>query len=106
MAAATWTPHAALADACGMVRSVFIRAALDCPGAFALPEPKNGVVLLGEMAARLMAGVQAAQPCIVTGWPLGRKGRMHCVTTALFDSQGACCAMARATWVAVDAVSR
>ncbi len=84
-----------------MVRSEFLWAALDCPGAFALPEPEKGVVLLGEMAARLTAAVKVAAPCIVIGWPLGQEGRQHYSATALFDRSGTCCAMARATWLEV-----
>ncbi len=101
MVAALWTPHSTLADAEGTVRSEFLWAALDCPGAFAFPEPQKGVALLGEMAARLTAAVQPAEPCIVIGWPLGGKGRLHYSGTALFDNKGRCCAMARATWVEV-----
>lgn len=101
MVAAPWSPYLALADHEGMVRSEFVWAALDCPGAFAFPEPESGVVLLGEMAARLIARVRADDACNVVGWPLGRKGRIHYVATALFDSSGRCCAMARASWVEV-----
>ena len=101
MVAAPWTPHIALADQDGLVRSEFIWAALDCPGAYAFPEPEKGVALLGEMATRQIAALSAAEPCIVVGWALGRKGRIHCVTTALFNSSGRCCAMARASWVEI-----
>ncbi len=104
MVAATWIPHAALADADGTVRSEFLWAALDCPGAFAFPEPVKGVALMGEMAAQLTAAIQPGDPCIVIGWPLGGKGRLHYSGTALFDSEGRCCALARATWVEVAAI--
>ncbi len=104
MVAAPWKPHSTLADHNGMVRSEFVWAALDCPGAFTFPEPEKGVALLGEMAARLTTAVRAAEPCVVVGWSLGRKGRLHFSATALFDRRGTCCAMARATWVEVDAM--
>ena len=102
MVAAPWTPHAALADADGAVCSEFLWAALDCPGAFAFPAPEKGVVLLGEMAGQLTAPVAAGEACIVIGWPLGKKSRLHFAGTALFDSKGRCCARARSTWVEVE----
>ncbi len=103
MVAAPWTPHPSLASKDGLVRSEFLWAALDCPGAFAFPEPDRGVALLGEMMAHLTAAVPADSACVVIGWPLGRKGRMHYSATALFDDRGNCCAMARATWLEVAA---
>jgi hypothetical protein len=103
MVAAPWTPHPSLADTEGRVRSEFVWAALDCPGAFVFPEPPQGVVLLGEMTARLIAPMPAAAPGIVIGWPLDRAGRKHFSATALFDDTGRCCAMARATWLEVAA---
>ncbi len=101
MVAAPWIPHAALADRDGRVGSEFLWAALDCPGAFTFPEPEQGVVLLGEMAAMVKTSVYAATPCMVIGWPLGQEGRKHFSATALFNAEGDCCGMARATWLEV-----
>ena len=39
MVAAAWVPDASLADSSGWLAPEFIWAALDCPGAYAFPEP-------------------------------------------------------------------
>src|SRR5210317_1327802 len=50
MVAAAWIPDDGLSDSSGNVAAEFIWAALDCPGAYAFPEPDEGAILLGELA--------------------------------------------------------
>ncbi len=99
--AAPWTPNASLADANGAVRPEFIWAALDCPGAWALfDEPNEGrPVVLGRMAALLLAPVAHGERYVAIGWPLGEDGRKLYSGTALFSEAGDLCGVARATWV-------
>jgi hypothetical protein len=101
--AAPWTPDASLADITGAVRTEFLWAALDCPGAFSFEWPSDGSVLLGEMTARIDRAARAAAKHVVIGWELGRRGRKHHTGTALFDAAGICIAKARATWLEVPA---
>ncbi len=98
--AAPWTPDASLADANGTVRPEFVWAALDCPGWFAFftELPKRPVVL-GRLAAKLIAPVRPGERCVVIGWPLGEDGRKLYSGTALFSHDGELRAFARATWV-------
>jgi hypothetical protein len=101
--AAPWTPYLSLADEDGLVRPEFVWAALDDPGAWSLwTEPNEGrPVVLGRMAAKLLAPVRAGERCVVTGWPLGEDGRKLYSGTALFSADGDLRAFARATWVRI-----
>jgi hypothetical protein len=98
--AAPWTPDASLIGADGTVRPEFVWAALDCPGAWALfeelPDPP---IVLGRLAAKLIAPVRGGEPCVVIGWPLGEEGRKLYAGSAIFSAEGELRAFARATWV-------
>ena len=99
--AAPWTPHPSFADADGTVRPEIVWASLDDAGAWVLMrDPSKGPpVLLGRLAARLLAPVRGGEPCVVIGWPLGEAGRRLYSGTALFSADGEPLAFARATWV-------
>lgn len=101
MVAATWIPDETLRDASGFVAPEYIWAALDCPGAYAFPEPQNGAILLGELAVSIKAPVSAGEKCVLIGWEIGRRGRKHYTGTALFGESGSCRAVAYATWFEV-----
>lgn len=101
MVAAAWVPDASLADSTGRLAPEFIWAALDCPGAYAFPEPSKGAILLGELAVSIKRPVNTGERCVLTGWETGRDGRKHFTGTALFDNDGRCAAFARATWFEV-----
>ncbi len=101
--AAPWRPDASLDDGQGHVRPEFIWAALDCPGYFATCNPR--IALLGEFAANVDRVPEIDEACVVIGWPIGVDGRKHHAGTALFDSSGARCAVAIATWIELKSVS-
>jgi hypothetical protein len=102
--AAPWTPGSALADEGGDVRREFVWAALDCPGAWSLFDGSgiDRAVVLGRLAARLLAPVRPGERCVIVGWPLGEDGRKLYAGTALFDEGGDLRALARATWIKID----
>ena len=99
--AAPWTPGASLTDEDGTVRPEFMWAALDDAGAWALiRNPSEGPpVVLGQLAAKLLAPVRGGERCVVIGWPLGEDGRKLYSGTALLSGGGELRAFARATWV-------
>lgn len=101
MVAAPWTPHASLADDNGNVRKEFIWAALDCPGAFAFPQPEGRAVVLGELAVSIRGPVRAGEPHIVIAWDMGHEGRKHWAGSAVYTAKGDCRAVANATWIEV-----
>ena len=103
MVAAAWIPDATLEDSTGFVAPEFIWAALDCPGAYAFPEPPDGAILLGELAVSVMGSVKAGEKCVLTGWEIDRQGRKHYTGTALFGESGSCRAVGYATWFEVPA---
>jgi hypothetical protein len=99
--ACTWTPDASLEDESGLTAPEFIWAALDCPGAFAFPQPKGLAVVLGELSVDIQAPVPIGERCVVTGWPISHQGRKHHTGTALFDASGARLAIGLATWIEI-----
>ena len=103
MVAAAWIPDATLVDSSGFVAPEFIWAALDCPGAYAFPEPPDGAILLGELAVSVTGSVKAGEKCVLTGWEVNRQGRKHYTGTALFGESGSCRAVGYATWFEVPA---
>jgi hypothetical protein len=103
MVAAAWIPDESLADASGLVAPEFIWAALDCPGAYSFPEPRQAALLLGELAVSIKGTVSVGERCVLIGWEVDRQGRKHFTGTALFGESGSGCAVAYATWFEVPA---
>jgi hypothetical protein len=100
--AAPWTPHSSLAESGGAVRSEFLWAALDCPGAFATTAAiKEAPAVLGELCASVVGGLNAGEECIVVAWPLEIQGRKRFAGTAIFTADGRPVAYAKAIWIEV-----
>ena len=102
LVAAPWVPHASIAED-GRVRSVFLWAALDCPGVFApgVIQGRDRLLLLGRIAGQVDAVPASGEPCIVVGWKIATEGRKTHVGTAVFSRSGEPYARARGTWVAL-----
>jgi hypothetical protein len=100
MVAGVWTPHAAFADAEGLIPVEVVWAALDCPGYFAWVEKagRHGA-LLGTMTGEVIRRPTAGEPCIVVAWPLAREGRKELAGVALYDADGALMARGRQVWI-------
>jgi len=105
MVAAAWIPDESLADVSGLVAPEYMWAALDCPGAYAFPEPPEGALLLGELAVAIKGTVSAGEHCVLIGWEIDRQGRKHFTGTALFGESGSCRAAGYATWFEVPAAA-
>ena len=101
MVAATWIPDDSLLDSSGKVATEYLWAVLDCPGAYAFPEPETGAILLGELAVAIHGSVSPGEKCVLIGWEISNEGRKHYTGTALFDASGACLAVGYATWFEV-----
>ncbi len=86
-----------------LVGERFAWAALDCPGGWAVqPDGSRGISVLGRLTARVDAAPQAADECVVVGWPLGQAdGRRLHAGTALFRD-GELLALGRAVWFTMD----
>jgi hypothetical protein len=96
--AAVWKPDDSLLDREGAVHPQFVWAALDCPGYWAVAGTA-GIAVLGRFIATLHAERFAAEPVIVTGWPIRSEGRKHDSGTAIHAADGRLLAAAHATWI-------
>lgn len=101
MVAATWIPDDSLLDSSDKVATEYLWSVLDCPGAYAFPEPETGAILLGELAVAIHGTVSPGERCVLIGWEISREGRKHYTGTALFGESGACRAVGYATWFEV-----
>lgn len=98
--ACVWTPHAAFADADGLVPTEVIWAALDCPGFFSwvVKEGRHGA-LLGTMTGEVLRRPMAGEATLVTAWPLTREGRKETAGVALFSADGELLARGHQVWI-------
>jgi hypothetical protein len=101
LVAAPWTPDPSVADATGRVPAEIVWAALDCPGYFGAARPGTPDALLGRMAAVLTGTVSVGEPCVVTGWGLGGKGRKLLSGTALHGADGRLIGWSRQVWITI-----
>ncbi|TDD19220.1 hypothetical protein E1218_24495 [Kribbella turkmenica] len=100
--ACTWTPAADLATGGdGLVDAVFLWAALDCPGGWAI-DLEGRPSVLGRLTACIDARPQVGEACVVVGRYVGEDGRKTFTASTLYDADGRVLARARHTWIAVD----
>ena len=92
--AAPWTPPGA-----GPVDQLLVWAALDCPSGWAVDEFSREGVLLGRLAADVVAPVEGGEPHVVLGWPVSADGRKRFAGSAVFAAGGELRAYARSTWL-------
>ena len=83
----------------GDVPPELVWAALDCPSGWAVDEFQREGVLLGRLAARVVAPVRGGTPHVVVGWGTGVDGRKRHAGSAVFTAEGELCAYARSTWL-------
>lgn len=104
MVASPWVPDASLGDESNRVRSEFLWAALDCTSGFAvMPAPQGKAMVLGELGVRIDRDLVVGEKCVALGWPLAFDGRKRHCGSAIFSGSGDLVAIARATWIEVDA---
>jgi len=97
--ACTWVPDGSLVGDDGLVAPEFVWAALDCPGAFSIPQREEGAVVLGELAVSLTGGVRVGEPCVLVAWQAAHEGRKHRTVTVLYSESGECRGLGEATWI-------
>ena len=102
MVAAAWIPDESLRGPSGYVATEFLWAVLDCPGAYAFPEPASSDLLLGELTVSINGTVQVGEKCVLTAWEISHEGRKHFTGTALFGESGVLLAVGYATWFEVS----
>ena len=92
LVAAPWTAPADVSD-------LLVWAALDCPSGWAVDEFSRSGVLLGRLAARVVAPVVGGEQYVVAGWPVGADGRKRFAGSAVYGADGSVRAFARSTWL-------
>jgi hypothetical protein len=100
--AVPWTPSDDLADADGTIRTEFTWAALDCP-TFGPVLGAGATAVLGRIAVDVRGPVTIGHRYVVTSWLIARDGRKFHTAGALSSDMGGALAVARATWIEVDA---
>ncbi len=103
--AAPFVPDASLVSGPGdAIAPEFVWAALDCPSAApAMIEVQAAV--LGRLAVEQYGPVEVGYRYIVTSWLVQRDGRKFHTAAALCTDMGNVQAVARATWIEVDAAA-
>ena len=98
--AGTWRPGRDLVDErTSQVGTLWVLAALDCPGAFAFITGGDRAGLLGRIVfERYAEVVEPDVDHVVTGWRIGSDGRKMFAGTALHTPDGRLLAAAKATW--------
>ncbi|MFI7065878.1 hypothetical protein ACIBL3_33105 [Kribbella sp. NPDC050124] len=100
--ACTWKPATDLATGeDDLVDAVFVWAALDCPGGWAI-DLEGRPSVLGQLTACIDARPRVGEACVALGRYLGEDGRKTFTASTLYDADGRILARARHTWIAVD----
>jgi hypothetical protein len=102
LVADVWSPDQWLTDGSGEVRSEFVWAALDCPGAFGALNHSGAdspAFVLGKLEVHQLTPVIVGEPYVVVGWRIAIAGRKLAAGSALFTATGQAAAIARAMWI-------
>jgi hypothetical protein len=100
--ASPWCADESLPGENGDLLPEIVWAALDCPGAWAtMREATADPVVLGRMAAHLVAPVPVGATLVSYGWQMGSEGRKAYAGTAVADDRGRVLGYARQVWIAV-----
>lgn len=106
--AAPWIPDVSLQSGSGdgTIDPVFIWSALDCTSAFPmLPAGDGKALVLGQMAVKIYCDVKVGERCVMLGWPISQDGKKHFSASAVIGENGSVAAVAKATWIEVNATS-
>lgn len=83
--------------------SVYVWAALDCPGAFAIIAAEGATAILtAALTVEILAPVPRDAQTVVVGRVDGRDGRKIRASTALWSADGRLLAHARQLWIETD----
>lgn len=102
LVASPWAAPADLRTAGEHLPTPIVWAALDCPGAWVgARDITLDPVVLGRMAARIVAPLSSEGVYVSYAWSLGEDGRKSFAGTAVADEAGRVLAYARQTWIRV-----
>jgi len=98
--ACTWTPKIEFSATTDFVSPEFAWAALDCPGAYALPTPN--MVMLGRITASLCGRIRLLEPHVVCARLSKQLGPRFFTDSAIYTASGELRAMAHSIWFEVS----
>ncbi len=102
LVASPWSAPDDVGPADGSLAPEIVWAALDCPGAWVSARDMSiEPIVLGRMAARILAPLPIDGSYVSYAWALGDEGRKSFSGTAVADEHGRVLAYARQTWVAL-----
>lgn len=101
--AATWSPDPSMSNDGDAVRVAAVWAALDCPGGWAGELSEARPAVLGRLAVDLRRTPVVGEQLVLLGWPLEDHPKKFLSGSAVLDADGAVVAVAKATWVRIDA---
>lgn len=99
--ASSWWATETLPHRDGVLDDAVVWAALDCPGAWSSARMEDGPIVLGRMAAMLLAPVAVGAEYVSYGWTDAEEGRKTFAGTAIADAEGRLLAVARQTWISI-----
>ncbi|MFH1103614.1 MAG: hypothetical protein V1757_01530 [Actinomycetota bacterium] len=100
--AAPWSAPDGIPVIGGALGPEIVWASLDCPGAWSWARARgHDPIVLGRMAARIVAPLPADGAFVSYAWALGEDGRKSYAGTAVADESGRVLAYARQTWIAL-----
>lgn len=99
--ASSWTADDSLPARDGVLVTEIVWAALDCPGAWASARMEEGPIVLGRMAAMILAPVRVGGDYVSYGWTESEEGRKAFAGTAIADPSGEVLATAKQVWISV-----
>lgn len=104
VSAGPWVPSGRAVAGDGLVHPAVMWAALDCPSLFGAGgiDARQGIPVLGRLAARVERRVAAGERCVAMGWPLGRDGRKIEAAAAVYGEDGRIAGVSRATWIRLN----
>ncbi len=102
LVASPWAAPAGVRVIASHLAPEIVWAALDCPGAWVgARDITIDPVVLGRMAARILAPLPTDGSFLSYAWALGEEGRKSYAGTAIADESGRVLAYARQTWISV-----
>ena len=99
---AAWIPAHEFGNSKHLLLPQFLWSAMDCPTGFAAGFPTAGKLVTGRLAVQQLEAIRTGVECVLMSWPLGVEGRKHFSAACLYQNEKLC-AIARATWIRIEA---
>lgn len=103
LSGARWHASDSFAGPNGQLAPRYVWTALDCTSGLAAFHLDSSPIVTGAMHVRIDAPVRAGEDVAVLAWPIAKDGRKIAAGSAIYDLTGALKAIARVTWITLNA---